>query len=232
MKKSGDDLGIVSKICIFIGLIVLVLVWPSILQIGQAFHSVQATYISAGMFVIGYLLIAMLAWFVLKPNFKEAQFTRFTGTQINTIFKAYGLILIMNFTFNFIMNQFFNTTNTANEENIKSILSLNNTVLIVFSLSAVLIAPFVEEFIFRGVVINYFFKHSAWWINIILSGILFSLGHASQNIISFALYATMGMILAYVYKRSGQIKMSIAVHMLNNAVAMLFTVLTILLNKG
>lgn len=230
MKKNGDELGIISKICIFVGLFILILLWPNVLQVGQAFHSTQATYVSAGIFIVGYILIGVLAWFILKPNFYQAQFKKFTSEQVNTLFKAYGLILVMNFTFNFIMNQFFNTTNTANQENIKSILSLNSTVLIVFSLSAVLIAPFVEEFIFRGIVINYFFKHSSWWINIILSGLLFSLGHASQNIISFALYATMGMILAYVYKSSGQIKMSIAVHMLNNGVAMVLTVLGILLN--
>lgn len=231
MKSNGDNLGVFTKMLIWFGLFTLVILCPLILQIGQLFHTQWATYISVSGFIIVYLLIAVLAWRVLKPNFTVPQFKKFTSSEINSVFKTYGLILAMNFVFNGLMTLIYKTSNTENQQNINHLLSYNNVVLVAFSLSAVFIAPFVEEFIFRGIVINYFFKNKAWWVNIILSGFLFSLGHASENPISFALYATMGIVLAYTYKKSGQIKMSIAVHMLNNGVAMVFTILGIIFAK-
>jgi membrane protease YdiL (CAAX protease family) len=137
----------------------------------------------------------------------------------------------MNLFFNLVIMKLFHTTSTANQDNINALLSMNTAVLVVFSLSAVFIAPFVEEFIFRGLITKFFFTKGNWWYSIILSGVLFSLGHASDNFVSYLLYATMGGILAYVFKKSGQIKMSIAVHMLNNGVAMVMTVIMLLAHK-
>lgn len=42
----------------------------------------------------------------------------------------------------------------------------------------------------------------------------------STNPISFCMYAYMGMVLAFVYLRTGDIRNSIAIHMINNAIAM------------
>lgn len=228
MKKSGDQLSLVTKIIIFILMFILVLLSPNLLQLGVIFNNPTLKMWSPLIYIVGYVLVALFAYQILKPNLKTKQFGKFTGEEINTVFKTYGLIIAMNMLFHYLMTAFFNSNTTANQENINQLLSVNNIVLITFSLSAVFIAPFVEEFVFRGIVINYFFKNKAWWINVALSGFLFSIGHASDNIISFLLYATMGMILAYTYKKSGQIKMSIAVHMLNNGVAMIFTILGVL----
>ena len=42
----------------------------------------------------------------------------------------------------------------------------------------------------------------------------------STNPISFLMYAYMGMVLPYVYLRTDDIRNSIAIHMINNAIAM------------
>lgn len=42
----------------------------------------------------------------------------------------------------------------------------------------------------------------------------------STNPISFLIYAYMGMVLAYVYLRTDDIRNSIAIHMINNVIAM------------
>ena len=81
--------------------------------------------------------------------------------------------------------------------------------------------------------INYFFRHSWWWANIILSGFLFAFPHMGyiptnlSDLLSYVLYMSMGMVLAYVYKKSGQIQDSIAIHFLNNALSMLPLILQV-----
>ncbi|MBM7544781.1 CPBP family intramembrane glutamic endopeptidase [Periweissella beninensis] len=227
MKKKAEDLSIITRIIIFLGCVLLVIICPLIIQIGSLVNNPTINVLAPFIYVLAYLLIGWLAWSFLKPNLKLPQFTRFTSDEINTIFKTVGLIYVLNFIFNLLAQYLYQATSTQNQKNIESLLSINHLVLIVFSLTAAFIAPFVEEFIFRGLVINYFFVNSNWWINVILSGMLFSLGHASTNIVSFILYATMGSVLAYIYKKSGKIKLSIAVHMVNNTIAMLLTILTI-----
>ena len=93
-------------------------------------------------------------------------------------------------------------------------------ITIVFCFSAVVLSPIAEEFIFRGTLTNMFFKRGNIWPKIILSGVIFSTGHMSTNPISFLMYAYMGMVLAYVYLRTDDIRNSIAIHMINNAIAM------------
>ena len=227
MKKTGTELNLITRIIIFLMCVLLVIVCPLIIQIGALSSNPQINLVAPFIYVIAYILIGGIAWYFLKPNIPLPQFTHFTSDEINTVFKTVGLIYALNFIFNILATYFYHASSTQNQKNIESLLSINNLVLIVFSLSAAFIAPFVEEFIFRGLVINYFFTKSNWWVNVILSGILFSLGHASTNIVSFILYATMGGVLAYIYKKTGKIKMSIAVHMVNNTIAMLLTILTI-----
>lgn len=216
-----------KRVLILAGMFLLVLFVPTIIQLGGLSHQAWIKYGSLAVYVVAYIGIALLGWRLLKPHLTMPQFKKFTSTEINTVFKTYGLILVMTLVFNLLIQAVYHASETANQDNIKALLSMNTGILIVFSLAAVFIAPFVEEFVFRGLVINYFFKNSNWWFNIVLSGVLFSVGHASTNPLSFLLYATMGGILAYTYKKSGQIKMSIGVHMVNNGIAMVMTLITL-----
>ena len=47
------------------------------------------------------------------------------------------------------------------------------------------------------------------------------------DLLSYALYMSMGMVLAYVYKKTGNIQDSIAIHFLNNALSMLPLILQV-----
>lgn len=86
---------------------------------------------------------------------------------------------------------------------------------------AIVVAPLVEELIFRGVVMNYFFKDKGWWWNIGLSATLFGYFHvySAFNFFDFLQYALMGGILAYIYKKTGQIQYAMLTHAFNNAIS-------------
>ncbi len=114
----------------------------------------------------------------------------------------------------------FHQTQTANNAAVAQMLNHNQLATIAFVISACTLTPVAEELIFRGVLTNLFFKPDSFWPKVVLSGVVFSCAHLSTNVVSFCTYGFMGMVLAYVYRRSGSLKNSIALHALNNIVAM------------
>ncbi|QOD86588.1 CPBP family intramembrane metalloprotease [Weissella viridescens] len=104
--------------------------------------------------------------------------------------------------------------------------------LIFILVLAVIVAPLVEELIFRGIILNYFFKNGWWWTNVFLSAGLFGLYHVYTgfNLFDFLQYSLMGLILAIVYKKTRQIQYAMALHFVNNSFSMLVLVLTMVLH--
>ncbi|OFI47064.1 hypothetical protein BG262_01680 [Floricoccus penangensis] len=89
---------------------------------------------------------------------------------------------------------------------------------IVFILSLVVFAPFMEELIFRGIFTSLFFQNKYKTLTIIISSIGFALIHGFDNIISFTIYFLMGLTLYLAYKRRWNLADSILVHALNNSI--------------
>lgn len=114
----------------------------------------------------------------------------------------------------------FHQSQTANNAAVAQMLNHNQLATIVFVISTCTLTPIAEELIFRGVLTNLFFPARWFWPKVVLSGIVFSCAHLSTNIVSFCTYFFMGMVLAYVYRRSQSLKNSIALHAINNIVAM------------
>lgn len=114
----------------------------------------------------------------------------------------------------------FHQTQTANNAAVAQMLNHNQLATIVFVIASCTLTLVAEELIFRGVLTNLFFPASWFWPKLVLSGLAFSCAHLSTNVVSFCTYLFMGMVLAYVYRRSGSLKNSIALHAINNIVAM------------
>lgn len=86
-------------------------------------------------------------------------------------------------------------------------------------LLAVILAPIVEEIIFRGCLYRFLKSQTAILPAQIISGFLFSLIHG--NLYSFAPLLIVGILLARVYERSGSIIVSICFHSLFNSYSLL-----------
>jgi uncharacterized protein len=85
-----------------------------------------------------------------------------------------------------------------------------------FALLAVMIAPFAEEFVFRGFVFNAIRRYAPLPLAMVLSGALFALAHA--DVTAFAPLWAGGIVLAWVYTRSGSLVSSMLAHGTFNAV--------------
>ncbi|MDB8643616.1 CPBP family intramembrane metalloprotease [Streptococcus australis] len=77
----------------------------------------------------------------------------------------------------------------------------------------------IEEFIFRGYLMNAFFKESKFHLDVLLSGFLFAafhLIHQYRDPITFALYFCSGLFFAAVYKKYKDIRLPIFLHGFSN----------------
>ncbi|MGX7200616.1 CPBP family intramembrane glutamic endopeptidase [Enterococcus nangangensis] len=87
---------------------------------------------------------------------------------------------------------------------------------------SVIFAPFTEELLYRGIFFNYFFQTNekvGILAGVLVNGILFGWLHDSTFTLITLPYILMGALFAYSYRRSKDLKVSIALHFLNNLLA-------------
>lgn len=77
----------------------------------------------------------------------------------------------------------------------------------------VLCAPVIEELVFRKLLIDRTVRYGQG-VAVVLSGLMFGLFHGNLN--QFVYAAAIGTFLAYLYVRTGNIKITISLHMLFN----------------
>ena len=88
-----------------------------------------------------------------------------------------------------------------------------------FFVLATVTSPMIEEFIFRGYLMNVFFKESKFHLDVLLSGFLFAVFHLIyqyRDPVTFSLYFCSGLFLASVYKKHKDIRLPIFLHAFSN----------------
>lgn len=86
--------------------------------------------------------------------------------------------------------------------------------------AVVVIAPFAEESLFRGLFFGAVRNRAPFWVAAGSSGLLFGAAHLTTgNFVAAGLLAFFGVLLAWLYERTGSLGPPIALHALNNAIA-------------
>ena len=88
-----------------------------------------------------------------------------------------------------------------------------------FIVSATVLAPIQEEFMFRGLLQGAVFDNS--WLGLVLTSSLFSFMHEPYDIPSFCYYLFGGLFLGFAYKKSQNLWVSTLVHMFYNSLPLL-----------
>ncbi len=89
--------------------------------------------------------------------------------------------------------------------------------LIAFILAIFLVAPVVEEFVFRGLIMTKLRKHNSTILSIIISALLFALIHIMAGGIITVIHAFLGgLIFALVYEKTKSLFVAIASHIFAN----------------
>ena len=134
--------------------------------------------------------------------------------------KYWFIILAGTATLNFIIMMLNGGNMAANEESVRSTLT---AAPIYMWISAVIVAPFFEELMFR-LSLKSIFKNK--WLFIAISGFMFGLAHVISTVTNFYSilyilpYSLPGFIFAYILDDSDNIFVPIGMHMLHNGVAM------------
>ncbi|MEP7350663.1 MAG: CPBP family intramembrane glutamic endopeptidase [Sphingorhabdus sp.] len=84
-----------------------------------------------------------------------------------------------------------------------------------------IIAPILEELLFRGLLQNSLANRLPVWAAILIASMVF--GAAHLDFAAFPPLMAMGIAFGYLYHRTGSLRVNIAMHVVNNAAAMLLT---------
>jgi len=99
----------------------------------------------------------------------------------------------------------------------------HDSVVILTGIAIVFMAPVAEEVFFRGFVFGGLRRYLNLPIAGLLSGALFALAHGDPGLV--VPFACVGLVLAYVYEKSGSLFASIGVHFVFNTVSFLLLLL-------
>ena len=172
----------------------------------------------------GYLLgFGVAIWLAYEAfiRVRKIPASSFQLTDIGRILSNWILFMVVQIGLSTLNQVLYHQNQTSNNEAIISILRSNHWALWLMGFTAVFMSPLLEEFIFRGYLLNAFFSARTKWWGILASGVLFSLGHQQGfNVVSFLIYAVLGWLLAYNYVQTRKIQVAIGIHMLNNLFAM------------
>ena len=163
------------------------------------------------IFIGGYVAVTFILFTYLQRRHPERKIIwRPKGKEINTI--IIGFIVLM--AAKMIIGSFM-TQQTANDAAIEKLfkISVNTSFMMVFMTA--IAAPVVEELVFRGFLMDYFFTDQPIFA-ILLCGLIFGSIHASTNFISWLMYVVMGIILAATYNKEKNLAANISLHFLNN----------------
>ena len=94
--------------------------------------------------------------------------------------------------------------------------------MVVTFIYMVLCAPVLEEYIFRKLIVDRTVKYGQG-VAIVLSGLMFGLFHGNLN--QFAYAFLLGMFLAFLYVKTGNLKITIGLHMCINFMGAVISVL-------
>jgi len=99
----------------------------------------------------------------------------------------------------------------------------HDSVVILTGIAIVFMAPVAEEIFFRGFVFGGLRRYMNMPIAGLLSGMLFAMAHGDPGLI--LPFAGVGLVLAYVYEKSGSLFASIGVHFVFNSVSFMLLLL-------
>lgn len=177
--------------------------------------------------IIYYLIIFSFTLFICFNDVKEQLKIFMSNKKIYiryilfSYIKMFGIVLLCSIPV-VLLN---NGQQSANQELINEMFTKN---LISTFILSVLYAPLIEELIFR-LGISKLIKNK--WLFIIISGLLFGSLHmidklsSAMDILYIIQYSALGICLAYFYKKTNNILVSIGIHFIQNFLASILSIL-------
>ena len=170
------------------------------------------------LILYSFLLIAILFWFKRQKIAGHSNIQKWKWSYLG----YFALVILWFFIERWVLQTFQDLlVPVIRQPKLPSSIYLNGSGIsgTLFFVMATVTSPMIEEFIFRGYVMNVFFKESKFHLDVLLSGFLFAafhLIHQYRDPVTFALYFCSGLFFAAVYKKSKDIRLPIFLHAFSN----------------
>ena len=125
-------------------------------------------------------------------------------------------IFLLTVLINISYHAFFSVVSGASNQHLEE---ASKGLSLPFIVSATVLAPIQEEFMFRGILQGAVFDNS--WLGLVLTSSLFSFIHEPYDMPSFCYYLFGGLLLGFAYKKSQNLWVSTLVHMFYNSLPLL-----------
>ncbi|MBP9827351.1 CPBP family intramembrane metalloprotease [Candidatus Saccharibacteria bacterium] len=162
--------------------------------------------------------VIVLVWLVAKRHAtrRDLGLTRFRWQWLFIVFGLYGLQLIMIFALYAILQTLIPSINLDETQEVFEF-GLSHWGIIFSFIATVLVAPIIEEVIFRGLIFPALATRWRMWIAAMISSAIFALMHGQLNVGIYTF--VFGILLCWMYQRSGSIIPGIVLHFMNNLIA-------------
>lgn len=180
--------------------------------------------IQLGMYALVVFVTVALAWPSIKHSYHR--FIEQWYKNINLIIVLCVISFIVNISLSLLVSYVTSTTGSNNQNLIEQSSTMMPFLTI---LSTCLVAPIVEECVFRSGLFAFIRKKFNFFLAALLSSVFFASLHFSEalftgnfNDLSYLIvYTAIGFVFAYAYEKSDSVMVSGSIHFLNNAMAML-----------
>lgn len=161
------------------------------------------------MYLIG--MPALIALVHMVPAQKPEKHPMKAWHFIVAVIMSFAIMYIFNIVGTMITNIIGQLKGGEVENVLESVLS-GASIPLIF-IYTVICAPIMEEYVFRKLVVDRTVRYGQG-VAVLLSGLMFGLFHGNLN--QFAYTFCLGMFLAFIYVKTGNLKITIGLHMLVN----------------
>lgn len=155
---------------------------------------------------------------LMRPDMKTEPQRNASGTGEMIIWSIAGLF--MAYAANYLATIIETTVLgiSPGSENTETIMNITRTVP-AFMIITAIIAPILEELIFRKIIFGQFYKRWNFFISALLSALIFGIIHGEpQHIL---IYSGIGFVFAFLYVKTKRIIVPIIVHMAMNSISVI-----------
>lgn len=187
----------------------------------------NSTWLNFLYYAIGFVFLMGFLFHFLRESFGN-MWNNFMATVVSVLI-GYVAYIFLSAAVNLMIGFFVPSTVNPNSAAINSIIRINPKKMVVIG---VLLAPVVEETLFRGVVFGTLRRKNAI-LAYVVSSLLFSVYHlwsyfldggSLWDLLYLLQYIPAGLVLGWCYEHSGSVWASVFLHMLINYVSITVTV--------
>jgi len=224
MREMGHVVAIIAVSLVFLNLAAIVF------DLGEVIKtSSNRSLITLGLFLLQEAIFLIPLYLVLREKLgyfpaKELGLVALPWKKtLLWVFKALGLIVIFNIGLTQLLNWTGELPGFGSQESHVPLFGTNPLDIALAFLVLVVIAPVIEEIIFRGFILQTLNVKTKTWIASLGAALFFGVAHFEFQVLG--VLTLIGLILNGLFLRSRSLIPSIIFHMLNNGLALTLEIL-------